>query len=121
MPTVLICAEDSVVQELARSPVWRDGLDREVTATADQAATLATSVRPVLVVLDSAVPRAEWLVQKLRGNAATQKISIVVVGRGDMGSDELGLLTAGANSVLRLPPTPEWNGPIERLLKVPTR
>ncbi len=121
MPTILICAGDAVVEELASSPVWREGLVREVTATADQAATLATTVRPVMVVLDSAMPRAEWLVQKLRSNAATQKISIVVVGRGELGSDELGLLTAGANSVLRLPPTTEWNAPIERLLKVPIR
>jgi hypothetical protein len=35
--------------------------------------------------------------------------------------EELGLISAGANAVLRLPPGPEWEARIARLLRVPAR
>jgi c-di-GMP-binding flagellar brake protein YcgR len=35
--------------------------------------------------------------------------------------EELGLLDAGANAVLRLPPSQEWDGRVAPLLAVPTR
>lgn len=121
MPTVLICGREIFVQELAGSPVWRDDLERVIANDASQGATMAVAAKPVLVVVDRDMARAEYLIQKLRGEADTQKTSIVIVAAGAMQHDELGMLSAGANALLRLPPGPEWDSCIERLLSVPTR
>jgi CheY-like chemotaxis protein len=121
MPTVLICGREAWLAELHDSPVWRDGLDRVLAADSTQATTMAVAAKPNLIVIERDVPRAEYLIQKLRGDPVTQKASIVIVASGPMQHDELGLLSAGANALLRLPPSPEWDTCIERLLSVPTR
>jgi len=121
MPTVLVAGRDAFVKELSSTTVWRDGLDRVIANDVNQAATMALAAKPLLVVVDRDMARAEYLIQKLRGDAGTQKTSIVIIASGPIQSEELGLLSAGANALLRLPPTPEWDSCIERLLSVPTR
>jgi CheY-like chemotaxis protein len=121
MSGVLICASEAVLQQLNGSAVCREGLERQRATSAGEAIAAAASGRPKLVVIDRDLPAAEFLVRQLRGNAATRGCSIVIVADGDMSPDELGLLTAGANAVLRLPPGPEWDARIEPLLHVPTR
>ena len=121
MLTVLIAGRDIFIKELAGTPVWRDGLERVIANDVNQAATMAVAAKPALIVVDRDMARAEYLIQKLRGDAMTQHTSIVIIGAGGMHHDELGLLTAGANALLRLPPSAEWDETIERLLSVPTR
>jgi CheY-like chemotaxis protein len=121
MPTVLICGREQLVKELAASPVWRDGLDRVIAEDVSQASSMAVAAKPNLIVVDRDLPRAEYLIQKLRADAGTQRTSIVIVASGGMQHEELGLLSAGANALLRLPPSPEWDTCIERLMSVPTR
>jgi DNA-binding response OmpR family regulator len=121
MPDVVICAGDSVVRDLEASPVYRQGLTRHVVGTADAGLATAMKVKPQLVVIDRDLARSETLVTQLRSRAETRGCSIVIVAQGDMITEELGLLTAGANAVLRLPPDAEWDKRIERLLHVPTR
>jgi CheY-like chemotaxis protein len=119
MPKILVCAGEAIVRELEASPVFREG--PTVAASAEQALQAATAQRPSLVVVERDLPRAEYLVSKLRADAATHAASIVVVAGGDMRADELGLISAGANAVLRLPVGPDWDARLERLLHVPTR
>jgi CheY-like chemotaxis protein len=121
MPTVLIAGREILVKELAGSPVWRDGLDRVIAHDVKEAATMVVAAKPSLVVVDRDMARAEYLIQSLRGDPGTQKTSIVIVAAGPMQHEELGLLSAGANALLRLPPSPDWDTCIERLLSVPTR
>jgi DNA-binding response OmpR family regulator len=121
MPEILICAGASVVRDLEASPVHRDGFTRHVVGTAEAGILTAVKVKPALVVIDRDLARAETLVTQLRNRAETRSCAIVIVAPGDMNSEELGLLQAGANALLRLPPDPEWDTRIEQLLKVPTR
>jgi hypothetical protein len=121
MPTVLICGREIFVKELAGTPVWRDDLERVIANDVNQGATMAVAAKPALVVIDRDMARAEYLIQKLRGDETTQRMSIVIVATGAMQHDELGLLSAGANALLRLPPSAEWDTTLERLLSVPTR
>lgn len=121
MPTVLVAGRDIFVNELGTSPVWRDDLERVIASDANQAATMAVAAKPALIVVDRDMARAEYLIQKLRGDAGTQKTSIVIIASGPMQGDELGLLSAGANALLRLPPNADWDSTIARLLSVPTR
>ncbi|MGE0452716.1 MAG: PilZ domain-containing protein [Vicinamibacteria bacterium] len=121
MPAILVCASDATVRELQASPLWRDGFQKEIVATAAQAIALAPSLKPRLVVVDRDLAAAEFLVRQIRANAATRATSVVVVARGEQQLEELGLIDAGANGVLRLPPGPDWDVRVEPLLNVPTR
>jgi hypothetical protein len=110
-----------MVQDLGSSPFWRSGVERVIVQRADQAFAAAGKSRLALIVIERDLPQAEALIAKLRGEPATRAVSIVIVARGDMDSNELGLLTAGGNAVLRLPPDQSWDKRVERLLRVPTR
>jgi hypothetical protein len=48
-------------------------------------------------------------------------MSIVVIARGELDPIEVELLEAGANAILRLPVTPDWDERLERLMEVPVR
>ncbi len=121
MPAILVCAADATVRELQASPLWRDGFQKEIVATAAQAISLAPNLKPRLVVVDRDLAAAEFLVRQIRANAVTRATSVVVVARGEQQLEELGLIDAGANAVLRLPPGPDWDVRVEPLLNVPTR
>jgi CheY-like chemotaxis protein len=122
MSSVLICATAGpVADDLHASPVWRDGVDRHNAESMQAALTLSVAAKPALVVIDRDLPKAERLVLELRGNAATSGCSIVIVATGDSQPAEVALLEAGANAVLRHPPSPEWEERLGRLLSVPAR
>jgi Tfp pilus assembly protein PilZ len=61
------------------------------------------------------------LVKGLRDDPETRCLSVVALARGDFASSELALLGAGANAVLRLPPTEDWDERLSRLVQVPVR
>lgn len=121
MTKVLACAPEATVLEIAESPLWREEFQRESVANAAQAISAAVSFRPNLILIDRELPSAEFLLRHLRSKDETRQSSIVVLSRGEQLFEELGLLDAGANAVLRLPPSPEWDGRVEPLLAVPTR
>jgi len=121
MTKVLACAPEATLLEIAESPLWREEFQRESVANAAQAISTAVSFRPNLILIDRELPSAEFLLRHLRSKDETRQSSIVVLSRGEQLFEELGLLDAGANAVLRLPPSSEWDGRVEPLLAVPTR
>jgi DNA-binding response OmpR family regulator len=121
LPGILICASESVERELHASPVWRNDLERAVARNPTEALAQAGVLKPRLIVVDRDLQLSEFLVRQLRTREASRSASILIVAAGEMSIDELGLLDAGANSVLRLPPGPEWDSRVEALLRVPTR
>lgn len=121
MIKVLACAPEAMVREIADSPVWREEFERQVAGSAPLAISAAASFQPNLILIDRELPSAEFLLKQLRSKAETRKSSIVVLSRGELLFEELGLLDAGANAVLRLPPSADWDERVEPLLAVPTR
>lgn len=122
MPSVLLCAAAGpVADDLLASPVWRDGVERHKADSMHAALSLSVAAQPTLVVIDRDLPRAEKLVQEIRANAKTAGCSIVVVASGDSQPVEVELLEAGANAILRHPPSGDWEERLGRLLRVPTR
>lgn len=118
---MLACAPEATVQEIADSALWRDEFQKESVQSASQAISAAVSLRPNLILIDRELPSAEFLLRQLRSKEETRQSSIVVLSRGEQLFEELGLLDAGANAVLRLPPGPEWDDRVAPLLAVPTR
>ena len=118
---MLICAPDPLADELHGTLLWRDGIERHVAASFEHALTIAVAAHPNLIAIDSGMSHSTQLVEALRKDASTRTMSIVVMARGDMRLDELELLHAGANAILRLPPGPDWDARLSTLLNVGVR
>lgn len=121
MPVVLICAEDPLADDLHQTLLWRQGLERHLATRFDEALVTAVAAQPDLVVVDRDLPQADRLVRDLRADESTRRVSIAVVAKGEMDPLELQLLDLGANAILRLPATREWDERLARLVEVPIR
>ena len=121
MPAVLICSPVSLEDGLRSTCLWRDGVERHHASRVEEARTLALAARPRLVVVDRDLPGSVELVEALRQDPSTRRLSVAVVVRGEFASMEVDLLEAGANAILRFPANPEWDERLTRLLEVPVR
>jgi DNA-binding response OmpR family regulator len=121
MPSALICTQADFSAELADTLLWRNGFERHLASRLEDARTMAIAARPDIVLVDGELPRADALLAQLRSDPATRNLSLVVIARGDFGPAEVALLEAGANAILRLPPGPEWDERLTRLMQVPAR
>jgi CheY-like chemotaxis protein len=121
MPTVLICSPRDLEPELCHTFLWRDDVERHVAGGLEEALSLALAARPHVVAVDRDLPRAGALISGLRRDPSTRPLSIVILARGDMGPGEVELLEAGANAILRLPASAEWDDRLVKLIQVPLR
>src|SRR5688572_32747067 len=121
MTVVLLCTHADVKDELSGTLLWRDVVARRVVIKMDEALMFAVAAKPKLVVIDRDLPWATRAVTALREDPSTRGISVVIMARGDFDASEVELLECGANAVLRLPPGPEWNERLQRLMDVPVR
>jgi DNA-binding response OmpR family regulator len=119
--TALILAPEPLDDELGTTALWRKNVERYPVTSIREARTVAEGGRPDIVVVDERIPDAVRVIGQLRLEPPTRGVSIVVLARGDFDTSELGLLEAGANAILRLPPGPDWDDRLERLLHVPLR
>jgi CheY-like chemotaxis protein len=117
----LICAESSLDAELGSTMLYRSNLRRHEARSHEQAMAAAKRLAPDIVLVDRDLPGAAELVRALREDASTRRLSVVALARGEFASSELGLLEAGANAVLRLPPSGDWDDRLFRLMHVPVR
>ena len=121
MAAALICSQEDLQPELGQTVLWRTGIERHVATRIEDARTMAVAARPDIVVVDRDLPRADKLIAGLREDPGTRRLSIAIVARGDLDPSEVALLEAGANAILRLPPGPDWDERLMRLLDVPAR
>lgn len=121
MAAALICSQDDLQPELGQTLLWRTGIERHVATRLEDAHMMAVAAKPNIVVVDRDLPRADQLVAALREDPSTRRLSIAIVARGDLDPAEVGLLEAGANAILRMPPGPDWDDRLVRLIDVPVR
>lgn len=121
MPLVLICSETDLDGELGHTLIWRADMSRRLARSAAEARQAAAEAKPDLVVVDRDLAGTEGLIAELRRDSTTRRTSIVVLARSDFDPSEVAQLEAGANAVLRLPPGPDWDERLERLMVVPVR
>ena len=122
MLRVLVGCNDTgrAALDLARTLLWRRDVDRQVV-TALGAARAAVRDRPSLVLFERDVPWAPEFIREVREDDATKATSIAVYAPGEVDPVEMELMSAGANAVLRLPVTRDWDKRLARLLQVPPR
>lgn len=122
MAAVLVCTHALDVDlELGGTILGRTGVERHVTGKPDQARVMLTALRPALVVVDRDLPWAGRFIAAVRDSPETRGLSVAVVAKGDFDPAEIALLEAGANAILRLPPGPEWDERVPKLMQVPVR
>lgn len=119
--TALILAPAPLDDELATTVLWRRNVERYAAASLQEARTVARGGRPDILVVDQRMFDAVSVVAQLRQDPLTRGLSIVVLARGDFDTSEVALLEAGANAILRLPPGPDWDDRLVRLIHVPLR
>jgi CheY-like chemotaxis protein len=121
MAAALICSQKDLRPELGHTVLWRTGIERHVATRLEDARMMAVAAKPDIVVVDRDLPRAGELIAALREDPSTRRLSIAIVARGDLDPVEVELLEAGANAILRLPPGPDWDERLVRLLDIPAR
>jgi DNA-binding response OmpR family regulator len=121
MPIALICSPSPLETELSETAICREDITRHVARNADDAVKKALELHPHIVVVDRDMPGADRIVGTVRRDPQTRRSSIVVVARGDLDPVEVDLLEAGANALLRLPVSPDWDERLMRLIEVPVR
>jgi CheY-like chemotaxis protein len=121
MPSVLICSQKDLLNDLAPTLLGRGGIDRFKAGRLSDATLLAKTTRPALILLDRDLPKVREYLEAFREEPATRNGSIAILAYGDIESSELELLELGANAILRLPPDAGWDDRLSKLLKVPLR
>jgi DNA-binding response OmpR family regulator len=121
VPTVFICTSGEIPEDLKDTILWRDDVERRITRTASETLSATETARPDLVLVDSAHAGAENLITILRAGAKTRSLSIAVLAHGDFDPAEVRLLESGANTILRLPCTPDWDDRLATLMSVAPR
>ncbi len=107
--------------ELQGTLLWRHNVRRiPATSTEDVRRAVAREGADILVV-DSAHPQAAEAAITLRSDPLTREMSIVALGRSEFGSVHVDLLQSGVNAILPLPPGPDWDDRLMRLVNVPVR
>ncbi len=116
-----LAAPSDLSRELGDTVLFRSNVERVLVSGAEEITRLADEGRLDIVVVDSALPGAAGLVAALRQDPVTRSTAIVALGRWEFGFDHLGLLEAGANAILPLPPGHDWDDRLMRLVHVPVR
>jgi hypothetical protein len=117
----LICSEADLDGDLSATMLYRSNVERHVVRSAGEARTAAERLLPEIVLVSRDLEGAAALVKGLRDGKGTRRLSVVALARGDFATSELGLLEAGVNAVLRLPPGGDWDDRLFRLMHVPAR
>jgi CheY-like chemotaxis protein len=108
-------------RELEGTVLFRHNVERQSASDAAGVRRLADGARLDVVVVDGAMAGASSLVSALRQDPATRATAIVALGRTDFDFSHVALLEAGANAILPLPPGPDWDDRLTRLIHVPAR
>jgi hypothetical protein len=118
---VLIWGRPGLESDLSHTLFWREDLERYVTERADEARMLAFATEPHIVVVERDLPGAEELIASLRSRSLPHPISIVALSHVAAAPADDEPETGPVDAILSLPPGPEWDDRLDRLLQMPTR
>jgi hypothetical protein len=117
----VVVSTGDVGRELEGTVLFRGNVERHVAYELAEVRRLADEARLDVVAVDAALPGASAIVAALRQDPLTRATAIVALGRAEFDFAHLSLLEAGANAILPLPPGPDWDDRLTRLIHVPAR
>jgi CheY-like chemotaxis protein len=121
MIRAVVVSTSDIGRDLEGTVLFRQNVERHVAYEPNEVRRLADEGRLDVVVVDAAMPGASAIVAALRQDPFTRSTAIVALGRAEFDFAHLSLLEAGANAILPLPPGPDWDDRLTRLIHVPAR
>ncbi len=121
MIRAVIVSGADLSQDLAATVLFRNNVERLSARSARDVHRHAQQSRVDVVIVDSALPGAAGLVAALRQDPLTRPTAIVGLARSSFSFGSLDLIQAGANAILPMPPGPDWDDRLIRLVHVPIR
>jgi CheY-like chemotaxis protein len=123
VPRVLLVSPKDLSAQLGQTVLWRQGIERLFAHNSRTGLELARQLLPNLIVADAVqLPDTPELLQSLRRDEATRRISLAAIPASSTPAAEEALRRAGANLVLPTPLEPGlWDPRLEELLDVPPR
>jgi hypothetical protein len=118
---VVVVSDRNLEPELGGTLLFRHNVERVPARTTVEIFRATEGGRADVVLLDSALPEAAAITIELRRDPLTRGISIAALGRPELGLAMVDLLEAGVNAILCLPPGPDWDDRLTRLVHVPAR
>src|SRR4051812_33360815 len=95
---VLIISPVDLTERLGRTVLWRQDIERVFAADADLGFDLARAQSPNLTVIDAgSLPGASRLIERLRAEETTRRLSLVAIAGTHRDSREEALRPLGAN------------------------
>ncbi len=93
-------------------------MERHVATDVDGGLVCTAAARPDLVVVDRCLPEGPRLVAFIRRDPVLCHAAIAILSNGAQDAREVALIAAGADVVLRLPVTPDWESRLRRVLAI---
>ncbi len=121
MALVLICSNRPLDGDLRSTILFRAGIERESARSTAEVLARLNAGGVALVGIHREVAGVEIMIRTIRRSPAQKKVSIVVFSEDDFDPSEVEVLEAGANAILRLPPSDDFNERVSRLMEVPAR
>lgn len=106
---VLVCDDDALVAELLRHRLQSRGYRVSVAADGREALERVAEARPDAVLLDAMMPKIDGyeVLRRLRADAATASIPVIMLTARKQEGDIVGALELGANDFVVKPFIPE--------------
>jgi CheY-like chemotaxis protein len=107
--------------ELKKTVIGRQGIEVFRVDKFANAKLVGSSLGVQVILVDREFPDAAGFIKQLRKDPATRDRSIAVLAWSARPDADLEVLNAGANAVLRMPPSATWDERFSKLLTVPVR
>ncbi len=109
LPLVLVADDDADIRELVTYRLGRSGYEVVVAVDGEEAERLALERTPSLCVLDVMMPKVNGieLTRRLRANAVTSRIPIILLTARAQEEDVEQGFAAGADDYIRKPFSPD--------------
>ena len=121
MIRAVVLSPRNLEADLRETLLWRQNVERVPAASTVDVQRAVANGRADILIVDSAHPEAAEATITLRNDPLAREMSIVALGRSEFGFAHVDLLQAGVNAILPLPPGPDWDDRLMRLVNVPAR
>ncbi len=118
--SVLICCRAELEEELKRTVLWRDDVERYTASGASDARMLVLAAEPQVVVVDLEMPGAEELLSSLRRDPGPKPLAVVVLTSSGLPLSHDPRVERSA-AVVPFPPGPGWDDSLLDVMQIPRR
>jgi CheY-like chemotaxis protein len=118
--SVLICCREDLKEELRRTVLWREDVERYTASNPGDVRMLVLAAQPQVVVVDLEMPGAAELLSSLRRDPGPRPLAVVVLTSSALPLSHDPRFER-STAFLPFPPGPGWDDSLLELLPIPRR